>query len=220
MHRLTRSFFDIFNNIISAPQYLGHLLLCLPQSKQQVFCFCARITYQCLLGWQMIVDFLRLDGHFKVHPSVLQALAEKKPVVALESTIITHGMPYPKNLRYSTPTVYYWSYRPAYNMSLTFSVNFFLLLQYSKTGGVNCPSRRSHSSHGWSDRGQRPCWSVTRGAGSPGQEQRLPEGVSSWSSIRHQQSETRWLIFGLFIIFIFVLNDIFLHDCLLSSLTK
>lgn len=73
----------------------------------------------------MIVDFLRLDGHFKVHPSVLQALAEKKPVVALESTIITHGMPYPKNLRYSTPTVYYWSYRPAYNMSLTFSVNFF-----------------------------------------------------------------------------------------------
>lgn len=55
----------------------------------------------------MIVDFLRLDGHFKVHPSVLQALAEKKPVVALESTIITHGMPYPKNLRYSTPTVYY-----------------------------------------------------------------------------------------------------------------
>ncbi|XP_016888510.1 uncharacterized protein LOC103380561 isoform X2 [Cynoglossus semilaevis] len=40
----------------------------------------------------------RSDGHFKVHPSVLQALAEKKPVVALESTIITHGMPYPKNL--------------------------------------------------------------------------------------------------------------------------
>src|ERR1700690_696557 len=26
------------------------------------------------------------------------ALAEKRPVVALESTIITHGMPYPQNL--------------------------------------------------------------------------------------------------------------------------
>uniref|UniRef100_A0A3B5A4W4 Pseudouridine-metabolizing bifunctional protein C1861.05-like n=1 Tax=Stegastes partitus TaxID=144197 RepID=A0A3B5A4W4_9TELE len=37
-------------------------------------------------------------GLFRVHPSVSQALAENKPVVALESTIITHGMPYPHNL--------------------------------------------------------------------------------------------------------------------------
>uniref|UniRef100_A0A8C9ZPD6 Zgc:136858 n=1 Tax=Sander lucioperca TaxID=283035 RepID=A0A8C9ZPD6_SANLU len=38
------------------------------------------------------------DSFFRVHPSVSQALAENKPVVALESTIITHGMPYPHNL--------------------------------------------------------------------------------------------------------------------------
>nr|XP_046249295.1 pseudouridine-metabolizing bifunctional protein C1861.05 isoform X2 [Scatophagus argus] len=38
------------------------------------------------------------NGLFRVHPSVKQALAENKPVVALESTIITHGMPYPHNL--------------------------------------------------------------------------------------------------------------------------
>ncbi|XP_061578464.1 uncharacterized protein zgc:136858 [Cololabis saira] len=38
------------------------------------------------------------DFLFKVHPAVSQALAENKPVVALESTIITHGMPYPHNL--------------------------------------------------------------------------------------------------------------------------
>ncbi|XP_028285710.1 pseudouridine-metabolizing bifunctional protein C1861.05 isoform X2 [Parambassis ranga] len=38
------------------------------------------------------------DCLFRVHPSVSQALAENKPVVALESTIITHGMPYPHNL--------------------------------------------------------------------------------------------------------------------------
>jgi pseudouridine-5'-phosphate glycosidase len=31
-------------------------------------------------------------------PDVAQALAENRPVVALESTIITHGMPYPQNL--------------------------------------------------------------------------------------------------------------------------
>lgn len=38
------------------------------------------------------------DGLLRVHPLVSQALAENKPVVALESTIITHGMPYPHNL--------------------------------------------------------------------------------------------------------------------------
>ncbi|XP_077373399.1 uncharacterized protein LOC144016319 isoform X3 [Festucalex cinctus] len=38
------------------------------------------------------------DSIFQVHPSVSQALAENRPVVALESTIITHGMPYPHNL--------------------------------------------------------------------------------------------------------------------------
>ncbi len=33
-----------------------------------------------------------------IHPEVQQALKEKKPVVALESTIISHGMPWPKNM--------------------------------------------------------------------------------------------------------------------------
>lgn len=32
------------------------------------------------------------------HPTVADALAAAKPLVALESTIITHGMPYPQNL--------------------------------------------------------------------------------------------------------------------------
>jgi hypothetical protein len=34
----------------------------------------------------------------RIEPSVQYALLNKKPVVALESTIITHGMPYPKNI--------------------------------------------------------------------------------------------------------------------------
>ena len=33
-----------------------------------------------------------------VHPPVAEALAANRPVVALESTIITHGMPYPQNV--------------------------------------------------------------------------------------------------------------------------
>ena len=32
------------------------------------------------------------------HPDVAAALGEKRPVVALESTLITHGLPYPANL--------------------------------------------------------------------------------------------------------------------------
>ncbi|XP_059392847.1 uncharacterized protein zgc:136858 isoform X1 [Carassius carassius] len=38
------------------------------------------------------------DGLFIIHPDVKEALADHRPVVALESTIITHGMPYPHNL--------------------------------------------------------------------------------------------------------------------------
>ncbi|XP_052452958.1 uncharacterized protein zgc:136858 isoform X2 [Carassius gibelio] len=38
------------------------------------------------------------DGLFIIHPDVKEALADQRPVVALESTIITHGMPYPHNL--------------------------------------------------------------------------------------------------------------------------
>ena len=34
----------------------------------------------------------------KINPEVSKALKENRPVVALESTIISHGMPYPKNV--------------------------------------------------------------------------------------------------------------------------
>ena len=33
----------------------------------------------------------------EIHPPVAAALAAGRPVVALESTIITHGMPFPQN---------------------------------------------------------------------------------------------------------------------------
>jgi hypothetical protein len=40
-----------------------------------------------------------LSPYLQLSPSVRQALAAAQPVVALESTIITHGMPYPENLK-------------------------------------------------------------------------------------------------------------------------
>lgn len=39
-----------------------------------------------------------LEQYLEVSTEVKQALAEGKPVVALESTIISHGMPYPQNV--------------------------------------------------------------------------------------------------------------------------
>ena len=41
---------------------------------------------------------MNMNPYLDVAPEVAQALAEGKPVVALESTIISHGMPYPKNV--------------------------------------------------------------------------------------------------------------------------
>ena len=39
-----------------------------------------------------------MNKYLDVSPEVAQALADGKPVVALESTIISHGMPYPQNV--------------------------------------------------------------------------------------------------------------------------
>ncbi len=38
------------------------------------------------------------NPYLDIHPEVAQSLAERRPVVALESTIISHGMPYPDNV--------------------------------------------------------------------------------------------------------------------------
>ena len=41
---------------------------------------------------------MNLNGILDIAPEVQEALAQGKPVVALESTIISHGMPYPQNV--------------------------------------------------------------------------------------------------------------------------
>ncbi len=38
------------------------------------------------------------SNFLKIHPEVQNALDQNKPIVALESTIISHGMPWPKNV--------------------------------------------------------------------------------------------------------------------------
>ena len=39
-----------------------------------------------------------MNSYLDIAPEVAAALDEGRPVVALESTIISHGMPYPKNV--------------------------------------------------------------------------------------------------------------------------
>jgi len=39
-----------------------------------------------------------MNSLLQIHPEVQEALNDHQPVVALESTIISHGMPYPKNV--------------------------------------------------------------------------------------------------------------------------
>ena len=44
------------------------------------------------------VIIMNFNKYLDVNPEVAAALAAGKPVVALESTIISHGMPYPQNV--------------------------------------------------------------------------------------------------------------------------
>ena len=39
-----------------------------------------------------------MQKYLNIHPEVAQAIKNNKPVVALESTIISHGMPFPQNM--------------------------------------------------------------------------------------------------------------------------
>ena len=41
---------------------------------------------------------MKLSDYLDIHPDVENAIKNSEPVVALESTIISHGMPYPKNV--------------------------------------------------------------------------------------------------------------------------
>lgn len=44
---------------------------------------------------------MNLKKYLKINPEVKEALKEGRPVVALESTILSHGMPYPENIAFA-----------------------------------------------------------------------------------------------------------------------
>ena len=44
---------------------------------------------------------MSVERYLDILPEVRQAVLENRPVVALESTILSHGMPYPENLAFA-----------------------------------------------------------------------------------------------------------------------
>lgn len=129
------------------------------------------------------------ESLFRVHPLVTQALADNKPVVALESTIITHGMPYPHNLRYFLCNVHRKENICNFATAVFFFCFFYYLfhdnvIQHCKGGGGHCESGRSHSGHGGSDRWRGPSRPFFTGAGPAGTLRGLPQGFPTGSSLR------------------------------------
>lgn len=61
------------------------------------------------------------------------ALADNKPVVALESTIITHGMPYPHNLRYFLHNVHVKETKNCNFATFLFSLMFNFMTMFFST---------------------------------------------------------------------------------------
>ena len=56
-----------------------------------------------------------MESYLEIHPEIKNALAAGRPVVALESTIISHGMPYPQNIDsgYISTGQGCWQYHPS-----------------------------------------------------------------------------------------------------------
>ena len=44
---------------------------------------------------------MNLERYLDITPEIARAVSENRPVVALESTILSHGMPYPQNLEFA-----------------------------------------------------------------------------------------------------------------------
>lgn len=48
--------------------------------------------------WAQLSTALKRDAPLDIHPEVQDALSTNKPIVALETALVTHGFPYPENM--------------------------------------------------------------------------------------------------------------------------
>lgn len=56
-------------------------------------------TRRPISSWSNLRDARAKNAPIDIHPEVEDALAHNKPVVALETALVTHGLPYPKSLQ-------------------------------------------------------------------------------------------------------------------------
>ena len=67
---------------------------------------------------------MNLHDYLSVAPEIAEALAAGKPVVALESTILSHGMPYPENVEFAHKVE-----KIVHNLDETFSIHDFRMVK-------------------------------------------------------------------------------------------
>jgi len=59
---------------------------------------CSKICYRGVSSCAQSRSFRANDGPVVIHPEVEDALLHHKPVVALETALVSHGLPHPTNL--------------------------------------------------------------------------------------------------------------------------
>ena len=58
----------------------------------------SKICNRGVSSWAQLLSFRANDGPVVIHPEVEDALFHRRPVVALETALVTHGLPHPINL--------------------------------------------------------------------------------------------------------------------------
>lgn len=58
----------------------------------------SKICSQTLSSWAQLRSLRANGAHVDIHPEVEDALCHRRPVVALETALVTHGLPHPTNL--------------------------------------------------------------------------------------------------------------------------
>ena len=93
---------------------------------------------------------MNVNPNLEYTPEVREALETGRPVVALESTIVSHGMPYPQNVqtaREVEETVRLHGVAPATIAVIGGRIKVGLSADELEQLGSATPTPRSHSSH-------------------------------------------------------------------------
>ena len=118
----------------------------------------------------------------KVLPEVAEALSSGRPVVALESTIVAHGMPYPQNLDLAKDVSQILREKVSIAVMFHFSEILYVLVKLHHS----CIFRVSYQQQSPSkmeslELVSRPTkWRICRGRGKRGGQSSVPHATCRW----------------------------------------